>query len=415
MIIFQDEDDRYLAFLTDPKNRAGFIINTTRKPSASYLALHRAACHTIQGSPTNGQQWTTGNYCKIWASEAEELQEWATREFQGIPKACGICHPLPDVERAPDSSADTEAEPGPTKIQEELVMQLACEGGGETIFRRPTASGWVYWSDGSTMDFDANDVDYWRSWRRGETSNLGELLPSALPFLSLLNIHSEYRDWMRETYRATLILFHTESQQPPKSMASWRKKLGRVDYPSFHALYSPNTDSKADLYRQLLYMDANSIPALSIIQEILGDCKTAVSEVEAMLFDPNWQAHLVASAAIALGVVSDESITALWQAFDRGSFVSPHLAAVAALVDDDFQTKAKQRLMKNDPFSANGDAKALPALLALSLQNAEGNAWAKEFSKRFDVRLMLGRDRDDGGRIALDWQIGFTAAQSHLQ
>jgi len=167
MILFRDEDDRYLAFLADPRNRDGFILNTLRQPSAFYLALHRAACHSVQGHPANGRRWTTGVYCKLWSADAGELQEWAARELQGVPKPCGLCRPLHATEHDasvaeshPDQEEDvipeTKPEPGRTDIGGELVLELACEGGGETIFRRRTERGWVYWRAGSTMDFDAN-------------------------------------------------------------------------------------------------------------------------------------------------------------------------------------------------------------------------------------------------------------------
>lgn len=436
MILFRDEDDRYLAFLADPRNRDGFILNTLRQPSASYLALHRAACHSVQGHPANGRRWTTGVYCKLWSADAGELQEWAARELQGVPKPCGLCRPLHATEHDasvaeshPDQEEDvipeTKPEPGRTDIGGELVLELACEGGGETIFRRRTERGWVYWSAGSTMDFDANDDDYWRTWREEETANLGDLLSSSLVFLSLLKIHPEYRDWMREVYRSLRLMLEEDARisdgdgQTAEHFGRhvrkyWTRLLGDVVYPSFHSLCPPDPNSKVNSYQPLLCMDASSIPAMTVVRDIVRSSQTAESEVDAMLFSPDWQAHLVASVAIGLGAASGKTLAALWRAFDRGSFVSPQLAALASLVDDDFDAKARQRLTKGCPIPSNGDPKGLPALLALSLEGQGRSAWAGEFSTRFSVRLMLARDPDKGGRVATEWRAGFLAAKGSL-
>lgn len=204
MVIFQDDDAIYMEFLQNPSHRNGFVLNTTRVRSR-YAVLHRAHCHTIQGVPTAGQRWTTGDYRKVWAATAQEIIGWATEEISADASPCGICRPIDPSEgkQAGLASASSAIMPT-TEGSKEVVVELAAEGGGETIFRRQTENGWVYWSDGNSMDIDEDDVDYVRSWHSPETGNFSDLLPSIWPYLSALQIHPEWRDWFREAYYSFL-------------------------------------------------------------------------------------------------------------------------------------------------------------------------------------------------------------------
>jgi len=55
--VFIDDDDGYLVWLSD--HVRGYVLNATRKPTASYLMLHRADCSTIGNVPANGLVWTS--------------------------------------------------------------------------------------------------------------------------------------------------------------------------------------------------------------------------------------------------------------------------------------------------------------------------------------------------------------------
>ena len=54
MILFQDKDSDYLSFLSKPENRTGFVVNTTRKPSKSYVMLHKATWQNVHGRILQG-------------------------------------------------------------------------------------------------------------------------------------------------------------------------------------------------------------------------------------------------------------------------------------------------------------------------------------------------------------------------
>jgi len=86
VIIFIEEDETYLHWVDD--NRAGFVINTRRRPSPDYVVLHRTICPQI--STTTRTNWTTNEYVKICSTEIEQLQAWA-KELGGDIKPCGFC------------------------------------------------------------------------------------------------------------------------------------------------------------------------------------------------------------------------------------------------------------------------------------------------------------------------------------
>jgi hypothetical protein len=87
---FLDDDAGYLAWLrTHPR---GFVLNCGHPPSASYLMLHCASCHTITGTPTRGGSWTSA-YQKVCAGTARELDQWALVATGGEVTRCGICQP----------------------------------------------------------------------------------------------------------------------------------------------------------------------------------------------------------------------------------------------------------------------------------------------------------------------------------
>lgn len=90
METFKDDDRRYLAWVA--QHPRGYVLNTADPPEPSYLILHRASCHTIQGSPPRGDTWT-GNMRKFAAEHKAELKGFARVELGGDPTPCGACQP----------------------------------------------------------------------------------------------------------------------------------------------------------------------------------------------------------------------------------------------------------------------------------------------------------------------------------
>ena len=89
--IFIDNDPGYAEWLD--RNPDGWVTNTTRAPSAGYLVLHRATCHTIRGNPPRGSTWTA-DFIKVCSEDLNSLHDWARRATGGALKPCGRCRPL---------------------------------------------------------------------------------------------------------------------------------------------------------------------------------------------------------------------------------------------------------------------------------------------------------------------------------
>ena len=88
---FVDDDLGYELWLRS--HSTGFALNCGRRPKSDYLMLHRATCHTVSGSPTRGDTWTTSVYMKVTASSIAELEAWALVETGGQVRRCGSCVP----------------------------------------------------------------------------------------------------------------------------------------------------------------------------------------------------------------------------------------------------------------------------------------------------------------------------------
>lgn len=86
---FVGPEAEYLAWLR--AHPRGYVVNTYRTPSASYLKLHRATCWTIDG--TREANYTSGDYSKVCAETVTELEDWARRTLGGSLDACSRCDP----------------------------------------------------------------------------------------------------------------------------------------------------------------------------------------------------------------------------------------------------------------------------------------------------------------------------------
>lgn len=91
MLPFKDDDDGYLAWVA--ANPGLYVLNTERNPRPSYLVLHRATCHTINGSHARGLQWT-GEYVKFCGSRSD-LEAFARDNVGGEARPCGLCSEPP--------------------------------------------------------------------------------------------------------------------------------------------------------------------------------------------------------------------------------------------------------------------------------------------------------------------------------
>ncbi len=87
-VCFYDDDGSYAEWVS--AHPQSFVLNCLRRPTATYLILHRATCGTITGTPARGQQWTK-DYIKVWDGDREGLERWAQEVAGGAPTPCRLC------------------------------------------------------------------------------------------------------------------------------------------------------------------------------------------------------------------------------------------------------------------------------------------------------------------------------------
>jgi hypothetical protein len=88
---FRDDDAGYLAWIQQHSD--GFVVNAERRPTPSYLILHRADCTFITRASQQGR-WTA-DYVKVCAPAVAELERWASRVVGGRLQPCHWCAPGP--------------------------------------------------------------------------------------------------------------------------------------------------------------------------------------------------------------------------------------------------------------------------------------------------------------------------------
>lgn len=90
-IKFRDDDDGYLAWVE--AHPQGYVVNTTRGYSRSYLKLHRATCRHVRVLQGGYSTWTAGEYIKLCSTSRAELEGWARRVAGGELQAGCPCRP----------------------------------------------------------------------------------------------------------------------------------------------------------------------------------------------------------------------------------------------------------------------------------------------------------------------------------
>lgn len=156
--------------------------------------------------------------------------------------------------------------------------------------------------------------------------------------------------------------------------------------------------SKAN-YLALLSMRGAEIPVeverlRSLFKEVPE--VTLENDIISLLSAVNWRYHNIACVFIALGFSSSRILEALWKRVNEGSWVSPQLAATAALVDSEFKTKASALIA-----SSKTNYKSIVALAELLKKRHRTRfLWGVA---RSNIRAARKYDRDNSGAIALGW------------
>jgi hypothetical protein len=202
--------------------------------------------------------------------------------------------------------------------------------------------------------------------------------------------------------------------------------MSEIGYPSFIQLFRQQPECRMPLYSYLLHMQPDARFTLREIVASLARSADPDREICALLNGLDWREHLVGALASILGRrQSSAVITAHWNAFDEGSWVSPQLAVVLSLIDPSFAQQSRDRIecrclgvpdrthsvsmllrtVVSGPAGGYHRAcKALSALCVVSKRFPELRQWLKEQKQQPDVQRMLSDDPDSGGMIAFYWQ-----------
>lgn len=85
---FRDDDAGYVAWRDSHPH--GWVVNTRRNPTPSYLVLHRATCTTITVLQSQASTWM-GQYMKACSDDRAALERWA-HSLGGELDPCQRCN-----------------------------------------------------------------------------------------------------------------------------------------------------------------------------------------------------------------------------------------------------------------------------------------------------------------------------------
>lgn len=139
----------------------------------------------------------------------------------------------------------------------------------------------------------------------------------------------------------------------------------------------------------------NALP-LGVLNGLVTAIRSSADAESSLLalLEKDWRKELVGAVG-ALVTPSPRLVAAIWAAFDRGSWVSPQLAAVLRRIDPDFMERARRGI--DEWPSTSRDPKGLSALMALGRQlPAPRESWpAGEVDAERSALLDLDRARGD--------------------
>jgi len=157
-------------------------------------------------------------------------------------------------------------------------------------------------------------------------------------------------------------------------------------------------------YLTLLNCDHGSKDAIALVMKCCAAVSNPYRDICQLLRQPNWRPNLVGAVAIAALGHDPEATSQLWVTIDRGSWVTPQLAATAFLRDPQFTDHALERLQRG----AMRSAKAASSLVHLlqRLPPRSGRVIVSPTSA--EINKLLNEDKDSSGKIAECWLIALT-------
>jgi hypothetical protein len=187
-------------------------------------------------------------------------------------------------------------------------------------------------------------------------------------------------------------------------------------FDSLECLFEPEGELRVSFMDLLRLTSARTEFVLrATLEAILRNPQKISLEIDDLLVRDAWRDHLVAATAAALGHLEEKS-SKLWECFDRGTWVSPQVAAALSAVDPNFVPHAAVRagvaVRKGAALLATGEeeqrleyidlCKDVSSLYAfLRSVPSKGNFLGEEIEA--GCALMAADDYDNGGEIATSW------------
>jgi hypothetical protein len=198
---------------------------------------------------------------------------------------------------------------------------------------------------------------------------------------------------------------------------------GRPDFGPFEPAFQTG-ELKVPGYLTLLGCGESSRVVFDHIARGVRDGDDPAPWVDVMLGDVNWRPHLVAAVVLLITDLRATATASLWNAIERGSWVTPQLVCTAFLGDYAFREYAIRRLDDSCPVnlpmgmspaerhSATGPAgtqarraKEAASLLAIMALVPDLESRAVEYQSRTEIQELLKIDAayDNSSEIALSW------------
>lgn len=225
-----------------------------------------------------------------------------------------------------------------------------------------------------------------------------------------------------------------------QTIAEWTRASG---FPTFAPLFERVIGVSVSPYlsRLSLYPQGDSRVAVLAVRRAVAESPAPTSEIVALLADSDWRPQLIGAGAILTGVRDSETLHALWEALDHGSWASPQLAATAFICDPAFERHARSRIMAGCPIntemlggvdsathhseespisSAVHSGKTLASLVGMCRRLPSGARWLENLIAGEDVREIFQGSTDGGEQIAPGWYEGIrpileTRQTEHVQ
>lgn len=178
-------------------------------------------------------------------------------------------------------------------------------------------------------------------------------------------------------------------------------------------------------YLSLLNLEGpNARHAISLVVRCCASVSNPHEDVCRLLREINWRPHLVGAVAIATLTHDREVTLELWSAIDRGSWVTPQLAAAAFLRDPLFANHARERLRSGcivhttayarlpalerhvsigPAGTAERSAKTAASLIRLLELLPQRPDWLSVETTSLDLENVLKRDLDSSAELTEQW------------